>query len=101
MKFIKICKHPHCSELILSGAYCDKHKIRKAKAEWHKLYANARWRRMSRQFLVANSECAMCGGEATETDHIQAHKGNVALFWDIDNWQGLCNTCHSKKSARE
>jgi 5-methylcytosine-specific restriction protein A len=25
----------------------------------------------------------------------------MALFWDQSNWQPLCHTCHSKKTARE
>jgi 5-methylcytosine-specific restriction protein A len=38
---------------------------------------------------------------ATEVDHIIPHKGDMKLFWDSDNWQGLCKSCHSKKTAKE
>jgi 5-methylcytosine-specific restriction protein A len=38
---------------------------------------------------------------ATEVDHIIAHKGGMELFWDSDNWQSLCKSCHSIKTARE
>ena len=28
-------------------------------------------------------------------DHKRPHKGDYNLFWDSDNWQGLCASCHS------
>ena len=38
---------------------------------------------------------------ASETDHIIPHKGDMRLFWDRKNWQGLCHDCHSYKTALE
>ena len=32
-------------------------------------------------------------------DHIIAHKGDMQLFWDENNWQPLCLHCNSKKAA--
>ena len=37
---------------------------------------------------------------ATEVDHIKPHRGNMALKKDMDNLQGLCNKCHSRKTQR-
>jgi 5-methylcytosine-specific restriction protein A len=34
-------------------------------------------------------------------DHIVPHKGSPALFWDLSNWQPLCQGCNSYKAARE
>jgi 5-methylcytosine-specific restriction protein A len=34
-------------------------------------------------------------------DHIIPHKGDKDLFWDSNNWQPLCKTCHDEKTARE
>jgi hypothetical protein len=34
-------------------------------------------------------------------DHIVAHKGDKALFWDSDNWQGLTKRDHDRKTALE
>ena len=38
---------------------------------------------------------------ATEADYIKAHKGNRKLSWDRKNWQSLCKSCHSTKTASE
>ena len=46
--------------------------------------------------------CAMCRHEpAGILDHIVPHRGMPHLFWDQDNWQGLCIRCHGIKTARE
>ena len=34
-------------------------------------------------------------------DHIRAHNGDLRLFWDRSNWQGLCKPCHSRKTLAE
>jgi len=31
---------------------------------------------------------------ASVVDHIVPHKGDMTLFWDRDNWQSLCKSCH-------
>jgi 5-methylcytosine-specific restriction protein A len=44
----------------------------------------------------------MCRRElATILDHITPHRGIHRLFWDQDNWQGLCVPCHGRKTYRE
>jgi 5-methylcytosine-specific restriction protein A len=34
-------------------------------------------------------------------DHVVPHKGDWLLFVDEKNLQGLCLSCHSKKTATE
>ena len=36
---------------------------------------------------------------ATVVDHIVPHRGDHALFWDEQNWQPLCKSCHDKKTG--
>nr|WP_211224439.1 HNH endonuclease signature motif containing protein [Eremococcus coleocola] len=36
---------------------------------------------------------------ATVVDHIVPHKGNKKLFWDSNNHQSLCESCHNRKTA--
>jgi 5-methylcytosine-specific restriction protein A len=38
---------------------------------------------------------AMNSGDAAQITRAQS------LFWDHDNWQPLCKTCHDEKTARE
>lgn len=67
---------------------------------------DARWRKARAAYLVLHPVCVVCERRgrvvaATEVDHIKAHKGNDALFWDELNWQALCKPCHSEKTVRE
>ena len=72
-----------------------------------RLYDRRRWRRRSKQFLAAHPLCRMhqeIGRTALAVlvDHIRPHRGDEALFWDEDNWQPLCTTCHNSiKQAEE
>ena len=66
----------------------------------------ARWQKARKAYLAAHPLCAMCAARgqttaATELDHIIPHKGDMALFWDRKNWQGLCKQDHSRKTATE
>ena len=47
-------------------------------------------------------ECLKAGNRvrATVVDHITPHKGDQALFWDVDNWQPLCKPCHDRWKQR-
>jgi 5-methylcytosine-specific restriction protein A len=38
---------------------------------------------------------------ATQLDHIVPHKGDMKLFRDPKNRQGLCDSCHGRKTATE
>jgi 5-methylcytosine-specific restriction protein A len=67
-----------------------------------------RWQKVRLGYLARHPLCVdpyRVHGErvvaATELDHIVPHKGNMTLFWDATNWQGLCKACHSRKTATE
>lgn len=74
---------------------------------YSQLYTTKRWRKARARFLRDNPLCVMCEAEgrvsaARVVDHIKPHKGDMALFWDEDNWQALCKRCHdSTKQALE
>lgn len=64
-----------------------------------------RWRKARKVYLAANPLCVMCMDEgristATELDHIQKHDGDMQLFWDRNNWQGLCAFHHRSVKSR-
>lgn len=70
-----------------------------------KLYDH-KWRKARDAFLCKNPLCAHCQEDslvvpATEVDHKIPHRGDMTLFWDKTNWQGLCKPCHSRKTATE
>ena len=69
---------------------------------------NYRWQQARLRFLGKHPLCIHCLAEkpqrvvkATEVDHIVPHRGNDTLFWDVGNWQPLCKSHHSAKTARE
>lgn len=77
-----------------------------ANTDHHKLYDTQAWRRLSKRVLREDPVCPLCLMEgrmtaATETDHIIAHKGDKALFYDRANLVGFCKQCHARKTAAE
>lgn len=65
-----------------------------------------RWQKASAGWLRAHPLCVHCDAKglvvaASEVDHVIPHKGDMKLFWDPRNWQSLCHTCHSTKTANE
>ena len=103
------CRHPGCAALVPYGnKYCEKHRAmhpEENRSASGRGYGN-RWNKARKKYLEAHPLCVECmkNGryvKATDVDHIIAHRGNQKLFWDMDNWQALCHSCHSKKTARE
>lgn len=69
----------------------------------HRGYGMA-WRMARKGYLDANPMCVECAEHgqstiATVVDHIVPHRGNMTLFWDSENWQALCATCHNRKTG--
>lgn len=105
------CSYRGCPELT-DGQYCELHKKEK-----HQRYDNrrgtaaqrgydSRWRKARKYYLQRHPLCVECEKNgsvtpATVVDHIIPHKGDKNLFWDHDNWQPLCESCHNAKTAKE
>lgn len=67
---------------------------------------NYRWQQASAGYLRKHPLCAMCeqidhATPATVVDHITPHRGDMQLFWDRENWQGLCKPCHDRHKSRQ
>jgi 5-methylcytosine-specific restriction protein A len=65
-----------------------------------------KWAKARAIWLAQYPLCAMCLQQGWTTaaavvDHIEPHRGNILLFWDVSNWQSLCIPCHNAKSATE
>lgn len=59
---------------------------------------DTRWEKARLSYLMRDPLCVCCKANghacpATVVDHIVPHKGDRALFWNSDNWQGLCEWC--------
>jgi 5-methylcytosine-specific restriction endonuclease McrA len=66
-----------------------------------------KWQRFRERYLASHPLCRLCAlegkvVEATVLDHIIPHRGNMKLFWDVENnIQQICHTCHNRKTALE
>ncbi|WEE38348.1 MULTISPECIES: HNH endonuclease [unclassified Acinetobacter] len=65
-----------------------------------------KWQQYRLKFLQLNPLCTYCERqglvtEATVVDHIKPHKGDKQLFWDTNNQQSLCASCHSSVKQSE
>jgi len=65
-----------------------------------------KWRKARERHLSGEPWCRECLKDgiytpANEVDHITPHRGDTSLFWNEDNWQSLCKSHHSSKTAEE
>lgn len=65
---------------------------------------NYKWQKAREVFLLERPLCVDCMAasivrSAVVVDHIIPHNDDPVLFWDRENWQGLCTSHHSKKTA--
>ena len=103
------CKHPNCPKLIPYGQlYCEEHKKlhTKDRAFASERGYGARWQKARKKFLETNPFCVKCFDEgiltkATVVDHIKPHRGDPDLFWNVSNWQPLCEHHHNVKTMTE
>lgn len=76
-------------------------------AEYRKLYQSKQWRILREQALLRDLfKCQHKGCNAqlkrgrsnprsAVVHHVKPHKGNLDLFFDLDNLQSVCWACHS------
>ncbi len=67
-----------------------------------------RWQKASFAWLQAHPIAVDWFGDhngvvklAEVVDHIRPHRGDMRLFWDPSNWQGLTKADHDRKTALE
>ena len=66
---------------------------------------NYRWQKYREGFLRKHALCMDCQKRgrvvaSTVVDHIIPHRGDTKLFWDKNNHQALCESCHSSHKQR-
>lgn len=120
---MRVCGQPGCSVLVDKGN-CPEHTNTAARqaadrhrgSAYRRGYDGTRWKRSRDGFIAKYPYCGMrpnkqppvmsrCHNLGLRTlgyqvDHVIPHKGDQALFWDVDgNWQTLCASCGAAKSA--
>jgi 5-methylcytosine-specific restriction protein A len=101
-----ICAHPGCGQLVTHGR-CARHRRldKNVRASAGERGYGREWRRYRRDYLLAHRSCVLCARErraspATVIDHITPVRGPTdPRFWDPQNHQALCSSCHSRKTA--
>ena len=112
----KPCNAQGCNVLTRNPRYCEAHadvvkqfevkqreKQRESSSQRGYSY---KWQRARKSYLAKHPLCAECERKglvvvATDLDHITPHKGDKDAFWQRSNWQGLCHSCNSRKTAAE
>jgi len=66
----------------------------------NRLYDSVRWRAIRKLVLNRDPLCILCLRRGIErgsqvADHIIPHNNDLKLFYDINNIQGVCYSCHS------
>lgn len=76
---------------------------------WRGWYNLARWRALRLRVFTRDlftcqwQDCGRIEGDTSRlvADHREPHKGDPRLFWDEENVQTLCKTCHDKAKQTE
>jgi 5-methylcytosine-specific restriction protein A len=102
---MRACRHPGCGELVRSGR-CPAHtqEVEQRRGSSAARGYGHRWRLARAAYLRQHPLCVACQAQgktaaATEVDHVLPHRGDARLMWSQHNWQPLCQSCHSRKTA--
>lgn len=99
---VTTASHGHCDEHVgLAQSLADRARGSSARRGYDR-----RWRKLRDAYIAEHPLCRHCQERgivtaAAEVDHIEPHRGDIALLLDWDNLQALCAPCHSAKTARE
>src|SRR5580704_9756971 len=84
-------------------------KLQTERDSYKHLYWRARWRNpntglaaacLRKHPLCADPFKTGCHQPSTVADHIEDHHGNESLFFCFTNLQGLCESCHNRKTGK-
>lgn len=98
---IRLCAAAKCPEPATYRGRCAEHQ-RQVNRSTHRnrpVYNSKRWQVLRRRVLFEQPLCP-CGGLAVDVDHIVALEDGGAPY-ERANCQGLCRSCHSKKTRKE
>lgn len=88
----------------------ERDRVRRQVAHWRKWYSTKRWRALRRAVLKRDAwTCRQTGvlligkdpaPNSPVVDHIQPHRGDPDLFWDIENLQAVSKAWHDSEKQR-
>jgi 5-methylcytosine-specific restriction protein A len=101
---LKVCARQGCSELTRER-YCTEHERERQRSQFRRRYREGRvtdygpdWPAVRNEYLLHHPFCVVCGGTATQVDHITpVSKGGSIRDWG--NLQAMCHRHHSQKTA--
>ena len=105
----RICGEPGCA-VETKDTYCGAHKrdnVSSRARAYQYLYYTKGWKKHTRAAVLQRDPMCKdpfkigCHNPSTDADHIIPHRGDVKLFFDLNNLQGLCKSCHSRKTKLE
>jgi len=114
----KQCAYPRCNKLVAKERYCPDHqrfdasKIRIKRGKTDPWYLTKFWRQLRALKLKENPLCEYCEDkerltQANIVDHKipwktgRTEEERWRLFSDFENLASCCQTCHTRKSAKE
>ena len=109
------CRHPLCRELVDIPGFCKAHQVEayKIQRDYDACRGSStqrgydyRWQKTRKGYLESHPLCVHCQAEgrttaANEVDHIVPIQIAPMRKYDRTNWQALCKSCHSKKTAKD
>ena len=104
---LRYCSYQGCTTLVASGAcLAHAHQQRQHQTRFQQGLYGRPWRRLRNRYLATHPFCVECRKlgilrVADEVDHIIPHRGDLELARDPANFQSLCKSHHSAKTAAE
>jgi 5-methylcytosine-specific restriction enzyme A len=105
---LHLCPYPRCRKLVSTGRCAAHARLadHRQNEDVRHLYRTERWIALRREVLREEPFCQPCLEDGfgavpnRHVDHKVPHRGDLVLFWDRTNLQGLCHAHHSAKTGR-
>ena len=109
------CRYALCRELLDKPGFCKEHEAMayKKQRDYDASRGSStqrgydyRWQQTRKGYLAKHPLCVHCQANgrvtaAAEIDHIIPIQIEPLRKYDRTNWQALCKSCHSKKTAKD
>lgn len=106
------CNRLGCLNKAETKGFCLQHtsetnnSSKRRRETYQRLYDTAQWKQLRLIHLDRHPLCIRCNNlgyikPAKDVDHVIPHKGDLNLFYDMNNLQSLCKSCHTWKTNKE